>query len=356
MNISAIDTLEAIVDGDTIVPSMSFVLPTGVGTTQYYNPSTKACTPDYSKAANQIVLYPTNYSSANGKYLVPDTGTEQWYFDNPESTSAAILAVAGGSVATAWNKLFAKTTYTVNGQTFPALKVIGNLASADSLNDVKIYCKAKYNGMDVLCQGTIGIKETVGSLFDILINCVNEEGANDTVIDNDSEYLVLNADFQDAGASVAPTGSYSWKKVTASGLVTVSHVSGVTELSNSSKTLKLYDGAVEGTEEYFCCVTHNGAEYMKGIQVSDTHDPYYILIGRSTQGNLVKKGESVTYKPSVIARSTRVVQSGWSFSFRVLDNQGVTQKTASNATSFTVTGDEVHSYNGTNVHITATKS
>ena len=96
MNISTIDTLEAIVAGDTIVPGMSFVLPTGVGTTQYYNPSTKACTPDYSKAANQIVLYPTNYSSANGKYLVPDSGSEQWFFDNPESASAAILTAAGG--------------------------------------------------------------------------------------------------------------------------------------------------------------------------------------------------------------------------------------------------------------------
>ncbi len=41
MNISQIDTLEAIIDGDTIVPGMSFVLPAGVGTTQYYNPSTK---------------------------------------------------------------------------------------------------------------------------------------------------------------------------------------------------------------------------------------------------------------------------------------------------------------------------
>ena len=34
MNISAIDALEAIVDGDTIVPGMNFVLPSGVGTTQ----------------------------------------------------------------------------------------------------------------------------------------------------------------------------------------------------------------------------------------------------------------------------------------------------------------------------------
>ena len=356
MNISAIDTLEAILDGDTIVPGMSFVLPAGVGTTQYYNPSTKSCTPDYSKEANQIILYPTNYSSTYGKYLIPDSGTEQWYFDNPDSASAAILESAGGSVASAWSGLFAKTTYKVNNQTFPALKIIGNLASAESLNDIKIYCKAKCNGMEVLCSGTIGIKETVGSLFDILINCVNEEGANDTVIDNDSEYLVLTADFQDAGVSVTPTGAYSWLKATAEGLADVTHVAGVTELSNSNKTLKLYDGAVEGTEEYFCKVVHNGVEYLKAIQVSDTHDPYYIQIGRSTQSNMIKRNESVTYVPAVLARSNRAIQTGWSFSFRVLDNQGESKKSESGVTSFTVTGEEVFSWAGTNVHITATKS
>lgn len=356
MNISAIDTLEAILDGDTIVPGMSFVLPAGVGTTQYYNPSTKACTPDYSKESNQIILYPTNYSSTNGKFLVPDSGTEQWYYDNPESANAAILEAAGGDVAETWSGLFQKTSYTVNNQTFPALKVIGNLASADSLNDIKIFCKAKYNGMEVLCNGLIGIKETVGSLFDILINCVNEEGANDTVIDNDSEYLVLTADFQDAGVSVSPTGAYSWKKATAEGLVDVTHVAGVTEISNSNKTLKLYDGAVEGTEEYFCKVVHNGVDYLKGIQVSDTHDPYYIQIGRSTQSNMIKRGESVTYVPAVLARSNRAIQTGWNFSFLVLDNQGINKKDASGVASFTVTGEEVFANNGTNVHIIATKS
>lgn len=356
MNISAIDTLEAILDGDTIVPGMSFVLPSGVGTTQYYNPSTKACTPDYTKAANRISLYPTCYSSTYGKYLVPDSGSEQWFYDNPESDSAAILSTPGGDVAEAWSSLFEKTSYEVNNQKFPALKIIGNLASADSLNDVKIYCKAKYNGMEVLCSGTIGIKETVGDLFDILINCVNEEGANDTVIDNDSEYLLLTADFQNAGVSVVPTGAFSWKRVTADGLADVTHKDGVTELSNSNKTLKLYDGAVEGTEEYFCKVTHNGVDYLKGIQVSDTHDPYYIQIGRSTQSNMIKRGESVTYVPAVLARSNRAIQTGWDFSFRVLDNNGVSKKNASGVASFTVTGEEVFSWAGTNVHITATKS
>lgn len=355
MNISAIDTLEAILDGDTIVPGMSFVLPAGVGTTQYYNPSTGKCTPDYTVAKNQIMLYPTNYSSANGRYMVPDAGTEQWYYDNPDSPTAQILTAPGGTVADKWKTLFAKTTYQVNNQTFPALKIIGNLAGKDSLNDVKIYCKCKINGMAVTCNAPIGIKETVGSYFDIVINCVNEEGMNDTVIDSATEYLQATADFQDAGVSVVPTGGFSWKRATATGLSDVTHKAGVTELSNNNKTLKLFDDAIEGTEEYFCQVIHNGRTYLKPLQVADTHEPFYIAIGRNVNTNLVKEDDTVVYTPSVLARSTRVVQTGWSFTYTVFDNKGAVKKSGS-GTSFTVTGKEVHSFEGTNVHIKATKA
>ncbi len=356
MNISAIDTLEAIVDGDTIVPVMNYVLPSGVGRTQYYNPSTGVCTPDYSKSGNQITLYPGFYSSNQGRYVVPDMGNVQWYLDNPDSDSAAILDGANGNVKAAYSSLFAKTTFTVNGQTFPALKIIGNLASADSLNDVVIYFKSTYGGITVSCHGDISIKESVGSLFDILINCVNEDGVNDTVIDNDSEYLVLTQTLQDSGADVVASGSYSWMRSTASGLVAVTHVAGVSELGDSGKRLKLYDGAIGGTEEYFACVVHNGTTYRKGIQVSDTHDPYYINIGRSAASNLVKRSETVTYTPQVLARSSRTVQSGWSFSFTLRDNNGDTVRSASNTTSFSVTGEELAERGQMSVQITATKS
>ncbi len=128
MDISAIDTLEAIVDGDTIVPGMNFALPSGVGTTQYFNPSTGECTPDYSQSKNQIILYPYCYSSSSGKFIVPDSGQEMWYFDNPDSESSQILETKGGEVVSKYSNLFQKTTYSVNNQVFPALKIIGNLA------------------------------------------------------------------------------------------------------------------------------------------------------------------------------------------------------------------------------------
>lgn len=357
MDISAIDTLEAIVDGDTIVPGMGYVMPSGTkSTTQYYNPSTKNCTPNYTKSENQIILYPENYSSLEGKFIKPADASWQWFYKNPESDEAKILDAPGGNIVAKFSSLFAKTTYEVNNITYPALKIIGNLASSDNLTDANIYCKCTCNGIDVLSKGVISIKQSVGDAFEVVINTVNEQGANDTVIDNDNEYLVMTADFENAGLSVNPTGSYSWKKLTSSGLIDISNVSGVTEISNSGKTLKLFDAAVSGTEEYFAVVTHNSQTYMKGQMVSDTHDPYYINPGRNLKSNMIKKTDTVIYTPAVLNRSTRAVQTGWTFSFSAIDNAGTTKQSASGATSFTITGENVHSWNGCNTHITAHKA
>ena len=355
MNISAIDSLEAIVDGDTIVPGMNFVLPSGVGKTQYYNPSNKECTPDYSKLSSKILLYPYCYSSNTGKFLVPSTSEMMWYLNDPSSSNSQILVAKGGAIAEKYKNMFELTSYTVNNQTFPALRIIGNLASADNLNDVSIYFKSVFNDMEITCHGDISIRESVGEMYDILINCVNESGISDTVIDNDSEFLVLSASLQNCGVGVEASG-WSWMRATPDGLVAVSNVSGVTEISNGGKTLKLYDGAIEGTEEYFACVKHNGTDYKKGIQVCDTHDPFYINVGRSQSSNLIKQNESVTYTPQVLARSSRAVQSGWKYTFIARSNNGSIIRQASNVSTFSVEGSEVHEYGGLNIHISATKS
>ncbi|MBO7267538.1 MAG: hypothetical protein J6V12_07215 [Bacteroidaceae bacterium] len=353
MNISAIDSLEAIVDGDTVVPGMNFVLPAGVGTTQYYSPSTGICTPNYSD--KPITLYPYCYSSRTGKFLVPSSENMMWYLNDPESSSAQILASKGGTVVDKYKDRFELTSYTVNNQTFPALKIKGNLASADNLNDVVIYFKSTFNEMEVTCHGDISVKESVGEMFDILINCVNEQGISDTVIDNSSEYLLLSASLLNCGEPAAPTGEWSWMRATSNGLVAVSHVPGVSEFGDKSQILKLYEAAIEGTEEYFACVTHNGSDYKKGIQVCDTHDPYYINVGRSQVGNLVKQSDSITYTPQVLSRSTGSIQSGWSFAFVARDNDGRVVRSSSGST-FSVEGAEVHEYGGLNIHISASKS
>lgn len=350
---SAIDALEAIVDGDTIVPGMNFVLPSGVGTTQYYNPSTGQCTPNYKD--KPIMLYPYCYSSSTGRFLVPSSEQMMWYMGNPEAASSQILTAKGGAVADAYKDRFELTTYTVNNQTFPALKVKGNLASAQNLNDVTIYFRSTFNGMEVTCHGSISIKESVGDMFDILINCVNEDGLSDTVIDNDTECLILQPMLLNCGEPVSPSGSWGWKRATSSGLENLQYINGIIELAGADG-IRIFHGAVEGTEEFFACVEHNGATYRKGIQVCDTHDPYYINVGRSQAGNLVRQSDTVTYTPQVLSRSGNTVQSGWEFSFVARDNEGNVVLQSSKVSTFSVEGSLVHEHGGLNIHISASKS
>lgn len=135
----------------------------------------------------------------------------------------------------------------------------------------------------------------------------------------------------------------------------VTHQAGMTELSNSNKTLKLYDGAVQGTEEYFCKVVYNTHDYWGGIEVSDVHDPYYINIGRSQASNLVKEGDTVTYSPTVLKREGNAVQTGWAFTFVLRDNdKNVIRSSTGN--TFTVTHTELKEHGELTTHITANKS
>lgn len=360
MYISAIDTLQAIVDGDTIVPGMNFVLPTGIGRTLYYNPSTHAFTPDYADLSTKIKVYPHNYSSGTGRFLVPDAGQYQWYLNAPGVASAAILTSQGGStVVEKFRSIFRATTVTLTGQTFPALELIGCPADANDLNDVTLYFVGKFGGIEVTSHGEFPVRESVGDIFEVIINSVSGDGSGhtidgDTVIDNDAEWLQLTASLANRGVSVLE-GTYTWWRVTASGMQQVTHQAGITEISNNGKTLKLYDGAVEGTEEYFAKVVYNNNNYWGGIQVSDTHDPYFINIGRSQASNLVKDGDTVTYTPTVLKREGNVVQTGWTFTFTLRDNDKNVIRSATAAT-FSVTHAELLQYGELTTHITANKN
>ena len=70
---------------------------------------------------------------------------------------------------------------------------------------------------------------------------------------------------------------------------------------------------------------------------------------------MIKESDTIDYTPKVLARSSRTVQSGWTFNYAIRDNEGSSVRTAS-GTKLTVTGDEVHEHGGLNIHITASKS
>lgn len=356
---SAIDTLIGIVDGDTLVPGMGLRMPEGISRTIYYNPSTKTFTPDHSSLSTHVLIYPHVYSSATGKYLVPDSGTSVWYLGSI-GTTTAMNEPGSSNVGAAWQSRFRMTTVTDSTNTYPALEIIGNPVDPTNLCDLVIYLQAKFNGIPCTCHVEFPVRESVGDIFEVVISPSSMDGTHnsipgDTVIDNDTEFLFLRAQLMNNGVNVTAGATYTWGKITSSGFTPVAHQSGVSEISDSGKLLTLYDAAVEGTEEYCCQVSYNGNVYRGTIQVSDTHDPFYISLGRSQSSNLVKEGQTVTYTPSVVKRQGSVVQSGWSFSYVTHNSEGVVVKSGS-GTTYSITYDELKTNGELTTIITATNS
>jgi hypothetical protein len=362
--ISAIDTLEAIVDGDTIVPGMSYSSPSGIGLTQFYNPQTGDVSPKFAK--NNILFYPTCYSSNQGKYLAPDGGSYQWYYNNPDSSDAEILVSQGSTtVRDTFKDIFLASTYTSSGVTYPALQLKGEIASETQLSDVNIYFKGTFNGIEVTTHATISVKTTVGDAVEIVIQSVSvdangNEQDQDTVLDYNGESLKLTAYLTNNGEVTKDTVASRWKwyRLVKGSLTQVSNVTGVTEIS--ANVIRLYDTAIEGTEEYFAEYTTDDSQvYRQGIQVSDIHDPYYISIGRSVTSNLVRKTDAdIVYTPKVINRNTgqEDTTKTWTFNFSATDAKGDTLSgviSHSDTNKVNVTAANVATYGQIIIYISA---
>ena len=88
--LSRIRHLYAYEDGDNIDARMGVIIDDGYGLTQYWDVNqAKVVNTDFTK--HPATLYPLPYSSKLGQYVKPETQGQQWYFNNPETTTAAIL-------------------------------------------------------------------------------------------------------------------------------------------------------------------------------------------------------------------------------------------------------------------------
>lgn len=356
MNISGIDTLYAYDDGDVITPGMGVSITAGHVLAQYYDPQIKkvSADSDFTISANQPTIYPQAFSAKMASYIVPAAAGQQWYYNNLGSDSAGILD-ASGNVKSAYSKLFSKTTYMVNGKTFPALKIIGNLCSAEDLTSKVLYYQSSYDGKQIICKIDIPINVSVGTPYEVAISCVNEAGANDTVIDNDAEWLQLTAYLNAANTEVSAS-SYKWKKLDGTTWKDISSQSGLYTISNNGKTLKVFDAGLNGIESFRAVITYNSKTYTKTIVLSDTHDPYYIDKGRNIAGQSIKKTETVIYTPKVYDRSNGALQAGWNFSFAASDDDGNVILSECDKTSFSIAGSTIYEKGTVNISITATKA
>ena len=358
--LSRIRNLYAYSDGDHIDARMGVQIDAGYGLTQFWDISTGAVTnTDFTQ--HSPVLYPFPYSSKRGQYVVPETQGQQWYYNNPETDTAGILD-ASGNVKSAYASLFQKTTVTIgsgnDALTFPALRIIGNLANASDLTDKHIYYKSTVNGKPFTCTQLIPIQTTVGDATEVLLSLTTQDGSGSSVLSNTNTWVQIAAALQRAGSTIASGVTYQWQRLVNGVWTNVTNQLGTIEVVNSS-TIKVYNPGVDSEEIFRVAVTYNGKTQYKMQQLTDTADTYYIYEGCSQAGDAVEEGVNVSFRPVVYDRSTNTPDQAntWSFTFRLLNLiSGATVGNASTTVPFVVPYSTIEEQSGVSVVIQATNA
>lgn len=316
---TGIDHLYAYDDGDTITPGMGIKWvngETGYGLQQYFNETTgKVVATDFSD--HPVLLFPQPYSTSMGAIVKPETEGQQWYYGNISSDGGIL---EDGKVKEAYQDRFETAEVEMNGMKFPALKIKGNLATAENHTDKYIYYQSSYNGKAFVCDQLIPMQATAGDSIQVLISVNGESGSGDNVLSNDQDWIKFTAYLQRSGVPITETMTYEWQRMVSGAWTKFSSVEKILETADN--TLTAYNAGVDGMEMFRCKITYNGKEYYGTCEATDIHDPFYVEPGRSKATREVAPGETITYSPRVYDRSTGEVSSGWTFTYSFTDYQG----------------------------------
>lgn len=316
--LSRIHNLYCYEDGDQIDARMGVQLDNGYALAQYWD-TVRGVVVNTDFTQHSPVLYPFPYSSKRGQVVVPETQGQQWYYNNPETDSAGILD-ANGDVKAAYASLFQKTTVTVNGSVFPALRIIGNLASAGDLTDKHIYYKSTVAGKTFTCSILIPIQTTVSVSCKLEVFLQTADGSGSNVLSNSNAWVQLTAALQRAGTTIASGVTYQWQKLVNGSWQNVTNQLGVIEVVSSS-VIKIYNPGVDTEELFRVTATYDNTPYYKSQQLTDEADPFYIYDGCSQPGDAVPEGTDVSFTPVVYDRKTNTpdTTNTWSFSFYLVN-------------------------------------
>ena len=316
MNIYNIRELYAYADGDCITPTMGVSIDAGYALAQYWNTTEgKIVNTDFS--VHNAKLYPQGYSSLEGKVVVPESGT--WHIGSP-SSNALTFDASGKCTTSGYTSKFKLSTIVVNSVTLPCLVICGNLASATDLTTKHIYFVGHYNGLQFTCHQEITVQIAMADAYDIIVSVEGNSGSGDTVIDNDTDYVQMSPYLIRGGVNVAGA-TYKWEKLTEGAWKAITHTAGLTEISGNG-VLKVFEAAVEGLEYFRVTATLGTTVVRKVVDISDTHDTYYLDDGCSTSAG-VKTGETVTFNPKVYLRKPNVPDTNhnWKFAFTVINGK-----------------------------------
>ena len=324
MQISAVDQLVCIADGDSYASAMGAQYPDNAGNAQYFDVDASGniikVTPTFAdQDGKRLIFFPYLFSAVEGKYLVP-AGQCTFRINNKTSNEAII---AQGTVAQ-----FANNGALVNG------------------------------------SGVWGTKLVNGASTNV--TAVNNTGSNDQVINSANETITLTANLLKNGSTAGLSGmTFNWHKFGEAGISLQS--GGNYAGSRTGQTLAVTEGMVPGNAIFVCDVTYGGTTYSASININDIQDQYTVNKGRTVyrdsstprveveNSNVIRKQNIVVYTPSVIDKNTGTVSNGWTFGYRLVKNDG-TQVSTSSGASLEVSGNTVHTNGGLNVIISATNS
>jgi hypothetical protein len=328
MKQSAVHHFYAFQDGDVLSDNMGVIIDEGFGLKQYWDAAAgKVTNTDFTK--HPATLFPQPFSAQAGAIIVPEDAGSGWYYNNDESAAAVITFDANGKSTGVFVGLFEKTSVSMNGKIFPALKIVGNLATKEDHTDKTIYYKSIYRNRQVTCHKVIPIVESAGSSYEVNLSVLGQDGAGDNVLTNDNDWVQYTATLKNAGNDVTSDLSFVFQKLQDGAWIDMVNKSGLAEINinSASASIKLYNAAVEGIELYRCLIKHDNNQYIKAFEVTDTHDPFYIFDGCNIQGESVAVGQKVTFNPQIYDRSTNELATGsyatsnWTFEYSFVNSK-----------------------------------
>ena len=321
-----------IIDGDSAQGNIRSTKPL----VQMYQKDTGKCVPDWSVAANQPVIYPV-MRSGNENVIKPIvSGTEKWHYNNtPITFNASGLATAPAAVAGKMQT----TTYNNGAVNVPALKIVGNLASASNMDADTIRMdgeiEASGHNLAYTSEIPLAISEFSNSAYYGFL--YPSDGG---IIDGDTATVKVTQELY-KGGSLVPQSNYSlkWYKMpSTTAWSTANSVSLVADDVDSKLSVRaefIIGGEVVATA--IC-------------EVSDETDPLFLAINYSGPTMLTSSGTTsevtATYKVKKTGTGEEV--SGFTFTtaFTKTNGAAFTPANAPTTTGCKLTYADVKSAGG----------
>lgn len=342
-NICGSGWIGMIVDGDSAQGSIRATAPLS----QSYQKDTNLCMPDWTVAANQPIIYPMMRSGNENTVKAIVAGTEKFYYNdqlivfNASGVSTSPANVAGK---------FQTTTYNNGVVVVPALRVIGNLATAANMDADRIRMdgeiEASGHNLAFTSELIIAISEFSNSAYYGYLTA-----SNGGVVDSNNLTCAITQKLYKAGGEI-PQSAYTvkWYKMPS------------TTAASSANSYSVGEADIDSKLTVRCSFLIDNVEVATAfVEVSDETDPLFVDVVLTGPKLLSATGVNSTvtaaYKVKKVGTGEEV--TGFSFVTAFTNAAGATfTPTSVQPTSgFLLTYAEVKAASGNiSYYITGSKS